>query len=145
MKVAMRAKDTNRLSVLKSLMSQTLNASKTSSPITTDLQMLAMIRRTANASRSAGKEFQEAGRQDLADKEESQVRIMEEYAESVETINEEQITESVERVVEKMKSSEVKLQMGDVLNRVLSPDVLGDKPVERGEVARIVKRIIATS
>jgi len=76
----MQNKDSNRLSVLRSLMSQTLNASKTSTPIQTDLQMLALLRKTANASRVASAEFKGAGRHDLADKEESQLRIMEEYS-----------------------------------------------------------------
>jgi uncharacterized protein YqeY len=142
MKTAMQNKDSNRLSVLRSLMSQTLNASKTSTPIQTDLQMLALLRKTANASRVASAEFKGAGRHDLADKEESQLRIMEEYSGSVETLSEEEILVAVSGVVEEMKSAGEKIQMGEVLKRVFAPELLGEKPVERGEVARIVKQVL---
>jgi uncharacterized protein YqeY len=123
-------------------MSQTLNASKTSTPIQTDLQMLALLRKTANASRVASAEFKGAGRHDLADKEESQLRIMEEYSGSVETLSEEEILVAVSGVVEEMKSAGEKIQMGEVLKRVFAPELLGEKPVERGEVARIVKQVL---
>lgn len=139
----MLAKDTNRLSVLRSLMSQTLNASKTAAPIRTDLQMLALLRKTAGASRVASAEFKSAGREDLVEKEEAQVRILEEYAGAVETVDEESIVRAVTNVVAKLEAEGAKVQMGEVLKRAFAPDVLGEKPVERGEVARVVKQILA--
>jgi uncharacterized protein YqeY len=145
MKAAMQAKDSNRLSVLRSILSQTLNASKTNSPINTDLQMLALLRKTANASRVASEEFKSAGRQDLAEKEESQVKIMEEYAGGVETMGEEDIIAAVKEVVAKMKGEGAKMQMGEVLKKVFAPNALGDKPVEKSEVAKVVKQILAES
>tara|TARA_R110002060_G_scaffold10982_10_gene16267 strand:- start:37 stop:474 length:438 start_codon:yes stop_codon:yes gene_type:complete len=72
MKTAMQQKDSNRLAVLRALLSQTLNASKTSSPINTDMQMLSLLRKSANAAKAAAEEFKGAGRQDLADKEDLQ-------------------------------------------------------------------------
>ena len=139
----MQNKDSNRLSVLRALLSQTLNASKTSNPINTDMQMLALLRKSAAASRAASEEFKGAGRQDLADKEELQVRIMEEYAGGVETLGEEQIREAVAVVVASMKAEGGKMQMGDVLKRIFAPEALGEKPVDKGEVAKIVKQIMA--
>ncbi len=143
MKIAMQNKDSNRLSVLRSLLTQTLNASKTSNPINTDMQMLAVLRKSANASRAASAEFRGAGRDDLAEKEDLQIKIMEEYAGGVETIGDELIREAVQGVVVKMKLEGAKIQIGDVLKRVFKPEVLGEKPVEKGDVARIVKQILA--
>lgn len=143
MKVAMQAKDSNRLSVLRSLLSQALNASKTSTPINTDLQMLALLRKTANASRAASTEFRDAGRLDLAEKEDSQLKIMEEYAGCVETVAEADIKAAVNGVVEKMIAEGATMQMGEVLKNVFGPDVLGGKTVERAEVAKIVKQVLA--
>jgi uncharacterized protein YqeY len=143
MKTAMQNKDSNRLSVLRALLAQTLNASKTSTPINTDMQMLALLRKSANASRAASEEFKNAGRQDLADKEDSQRKIMEEYASSVQTMGEDEIRAKVQSVVDAMKSEGAKMQMGEVLKKVFSPEVLGDKPVERAEVAVIVKQLLA--
>jgi uncharacterized protein YqeY len=143
MKAAMQNKDSNRLAVLRSLLSQTLNASKTSNPINTDMQMLALLRKSANASRAAQEEFKGAGRMDLAEKEATQVKIMEEYAGGVEVVGEEEIRSTVKSVVDAMKAEGAKMQMGEVLKKVFSPEVLGDKPVEKGDVARIVKEILA--
>jgi uncharacterized protein len=143
MKTAMQNKDTNRLSVLRAILAQTLNASKTSSPINTDIQLLALLRKSANAGRAASEEFRGAGRQDLAEKEDLQVSIMEEYAGGVETLGEEEIRSAVQGVVDKLKGEGGKVQMGEVLKRVFAPDVLGGKPVEKGEVAVMVKQLLA--
>jgi len=139
----MQNKDSNRLSVLRSLLTQTLNASKTSTPINTDMQMLALLRKSANASRAASEIFKAAGRDDLAEKENLQVKIMEEYAGGVETMGEERIREAVEEVIARMKAEGVKMQMGDVLKRVFAPEALGEKPVEKGDVAKIVRQVMA--
>lgn len=143
MKTAMQNKDSNRLSVLRSILSQTLNASKTAAPINTDSQMLALLRKTATASRAAGDEFRAAGRQDLADKEDLQVAIMEEYAGSVETVGDDEIRSTVQAVVNALKNEGGKLAMGEVLKRAFAPGALGDKPVEKGKVAAVVKELLA--
>src|ERR1700733_1497848 len=122
MKIAMQNKDSNRLSVLRSILSQTLNASKTSAPINTDMQMLALLRKSASASRAASEEFKGAGREDLAEKEDLQVKIMEEYAGGVETMSEEQIREAVQGVLAKMKAEGTKIQVGDLLKKVFAPE-----------------------
>ncbi|TVY85762.1 Altered inheritance of mitochondria protein, mitochondrial, partial [Lachnellula willkommii] len=91
LKSAMQNKDANRLSVLRALLSQTLNASKTSSPINTDMQMLALLRKSSAQSRAASEEFKRNGREDLARKEEDQIRVLEEYAGGVSVVGEEEV------------------------------------------------------
>jgi len=145
MKTAMRNKDSNRLSVLRSILSQTLNASKTSNPINTDMQLLALLRKTSNASKLASEEFKSQGRADLAEKEDLQVSIMQEYAGNVDVLGEEEITKSVREVVDALRLSATELRMGDVLKKVFSPEVLGGKNVEKAEVTRIVKELLAKS
>ncbi|RDL38856.1 Uncharacterized protein BP5553_03196 [Venustampulla echinocandica] len=141
----MQQKDTNRLAVLRSILSQTLNASKTSSPICTDMQMLALLRKTTNASKTAREDFKKAGREDLVEKEESQIRIMEEYVGTVEVIGEEDVRNAVRSVVEGLKKEgeAKKVGMGEVLKKVLDKDLLGEKNVEKSELVRIVKDILA--
>ncbi|KAH8804973.1 Yqey-like protein-domain-containing protein [Xylogone sp. PMI_703] len=143
MKTAMQNKDSNRLSVLRSLLSQTLNASKTSNPITTDAQMLALLRKTANASRQASTQFIDAGRHDLAEKEDIQVKIMEEYAGSVDVPSEEDIRSAVKNVIDALRSPGQDLNIGQVSKKVFAPDVLGGKPVDKGEVAKIIKQLLS--
>jgi uncharacterized protein YqeY len=143
LKTAMQNKDTNKLAVLRTILSQTLNASKTSSPIVTDMQMLALVRKNAAASRAAAAEFVAAGRPDLAEKEKSQIKVMEEYSCGVETVGEEEVRKIVEETVKTMKEKDgAKLQQGEVLRRLFGKDVLGDRNVERGEVAKIVKEVL---
>ncbi|EGS21107.1 carbon-nitrogen ligase-like protein [Thermochaetoides thermophila DSM 1495] len=82
LKTAMRAKDQNRLSVLRAVLAAVVNASKTDAPIKTDVQLVVLLRKSAAKSREAAAEARMAGREDLAEKEEAQAKILEEYAES---------------------------------------------------------------
>lgn len=142
----MQNKDANRLSVLRALLSQTLNASKTSSPINTDMQMLALLRKSSAQSRAASEEFKKNGREDLASKEEDQIKVLEEYAGDVSVVGEEEVRRVVGGVVDALKGDgegKGTLQLGDVLRVVFGPDGLGERNVERGEVARVVKEVLA--
>jgi len=107
--------------------------------------MLALLRKSASASRAASEEFKAAGREDLVEKEEQQLKVLEEYAGSVETVGEDEIRNTVKELVDGMKAEGAKMQMGDVLKRVFAPEVLGAKNVEKGEVAKIVKQVMAES
>lgn len=138
----MQNKDANKLAVLRALLSQTLNASKTSSPIVTDMQMLALVRKNTAASRVAAAEFVAAGRPDLAEKEENQIKVMEEYSGGVETVGEEEVRGIVEETIKGMREEGAKLQQGEVLRKLFGKDVLGERNVERGEVAKIVKEVL---
>jgi uncharacterized protein YqeY len=140
----MRAKDTQKLAVLRALLAQTLNASKTSSPIVTDMQVLSLIKKNMAASRDAAEQFRAQNRPDLAEKEEGQVKVYEEYAGGVEVLGVEDITKAVQSVIDAVKAeaADKKVQMGDVLKKVFSPEALGGKNVEKSEVARIVKELL---
>jgi len=145
MKTAMQQKDSNRLAVLRALLSQTLNASKTSSPINTDMQMLSLLRKSANAAKAAAEEFKGAGRQDLADKEDLQRAVLEEYVGSVEVMGEGEIRGFVEGVVRGLKGEAggKELKIGEVMKRVLEGEgSLEGKAVEKGELARIVREVL---
>ncbi|KAI9839286.1 MAG: hypothetical protein M1819_003281 [Sarea resinae] len=146
MKTAMRAKDTNRLNVLRGLLAETTNAAKTSTPFKTDVQLLALLRKRAAASKAAALEFQAAKRDDLKEKEDAQVAVLEEYAGGVETMGVEDIKKSVAEVMEKVKVEGARMDMGGVLKRLVGPGgSLEGKPVERAEVARIVKEAVASA
>lgn len=144
LKAAMIAKDTTRLTVLRSLLSQTLNASKTSSPISTDAHVLSLLRKNASAAKAASEEFSAAGRADLAEKEDAQLKIMDEYSASVEVVSSEEIRSTVQAVIAGMKVSGEGLKMGDVLKKVFAPEGgFGEKPVDKAEVAKVVKEFLS--
>lgn len=143
LKTAMRAKDAPRLTVLRALLASTLNASKTSTPITTDLALRALILKHLSSSRAAVEDFQKANRADLIAKEESQISILEEYSGGVEMMPESEVRDVVRALVGSMKKEGGKLSVGDVSRRVFDKEVLGERNVERGEVARLVREVLA--
>ena len=149
LKTAMVEKDANRLSVLRSLIADVTNSAKANNPIKTDMQLLSMLRKRQAAAKQASSEFKAAGRSDLVEKEEDQVSVLEEYAGSVETISNDDVRDIVMKVVEEAKAEQEqagKMNMGDVLKKLLGPGgSLDGKPVDRKEVARIVKDVMTMS
>lgn len=143
LKTAMRAKDTPRLSVLRAIMSANLNASKTSSPIRTDVQLVALIRKLQKSAQDAVAEAKGAGREDLVAKEEEQIRVLDEYVANsgVQTMTEAELRVLVEQAVEASKSAgtAAKSIMGDVMKRLSG--ALEGKDVDRKELAKLVKEM----
>ena len=141
----MKAKDTNRLNVLRTILAEVTNQAKTSNPINTDMQLLSLLRKRAAAAKTAGAEFKAAGRQDLTEQEERQAAVMEEYAGGVAVMSESDLRDAVGKVVDEVKAAaQGKINMGDVLKRLLAPGgSLDGKPVERSEVARLVKNALS--
>ncbi|KAF2836042.1 GatB/YqeY domain-containing protein [Patellaria atrata CBS 101060] len=144
LKSAMKSKNTNQLSVLRAILADITNASKTSSPITSDLALLALLKKRISASRTAAEEFQQAGRSDLVEKEEGQIKILEGYAGSVHTVSEEEIKKAVEDAGQKLKTEGTKLEMGSLMKLITGiGGSLDGKPVEKKEVARVIKDYLA--
>ncbi|KAK2613732.1 hypothetical protein N8I77_000624 [Diaporthe amygdali] len=146
LKTAMRAKDAARLSVLRTILSATNNAAKTSSPIKTDVQLVQLLRKTARGNQEAAEEARKAGREDLIAKEEAQVKIIDEYiAESgVQTLGKDELRAIVEKIVLEAKNEGVdeKRLSGEVMKRVVAKDgPLEGKEVNRNEVAQIAKEL----
>ncbi|GAB7362932.1 hypothetical protein MBLNU230_g3231t1 [Neophaeotheca triangularis] len=146
LKTAMKEKDTSRLNVLRGLLSDVTSQAKTSNPVRTDMQILSMLRKRAASAKAAGEEFKAAGRSDLVDKEEGQAKILEEYAGDVETMSEDDIRNAVSKSIDAAKAEGGKVNMGDVLKRLLGPGgSLDGKPVEKADVAKYVKEQLASS
>ncbi|KAL5001001.1 hypothetical protein BDV10DRAFT_182877 [Aspergillus recurvatus] len=146
LKTAMRAKDTDRLNVIRALISETNNSQKTSSPIQSDLQLLALIRKRAAASRDSIQQFVDANRPDLKEKEEKAQAILEEYGNQVQTMGADEIKQIVSEQVTKMKAAGTKVEIGLVLKSLFAPGgALDSKPAERSEVAKIVKEAVSAA
>lgn len=162
LKTAMKAKDTNRsailymlgildlinymhcrLNVLRAVLAETTNASKTSSPIKTDIQLLSLLRKRIAASKSAAEEFSAANRNDLRDKEQAQIAVMEDYASGVQTVGQAEIAEVAANIIGKMRTDGQTTSMGNVLRAIVGPGgAFEEKPVDKAEVARIVKGML---
>ena len=136
----MKNRDANRLTVLRSLLSEITNAAKTSNPIKTDIQLLSLLRKRAAASKSAAHEFQAAHRADLEEKEQAQVTVLEEYAGEIQTVGENELRASVEEAISYAKAQSGKTDLGSLLKGLLGPGgKLEGKPVDKGEVAKAIK------
>ena len=133
----------DRLNVLRAILAETTNASKTSAPIRTDIQLLSLLRKRITASRSAAEEFSTAHRDDLRDKEQAQIAVMEEYAAGVETVGLDEIAEVVARVIGKIRTDGQAISTGSALKALVGPGgEFEGKAVDKAEVARIVKGML---
>jgi uncharacterized protein len=147
LKAALKAKDAARLSVLRSILAATLNASKTGSPVRTDAQLVALLRRAARASADAVAEFRAAGREDLVDKEEAQIAVLQGYVATsgISTVEGEALRGLVEGVKAELDAEGVvgKQVMGEAMKRVLAR--LEGKDADKTEITRLVKQVVVGS
>ena len=129
-----------RLNVLRSIISEASNASKGPSPVKTDLQVLAILRKKASASKAAAQEFAENQREDLKQRQEAEIKVLDEYAGQVETISEEEIFVAVDEVVRSIGEQGGTINAGQLMKELFKPGgKLKDKPVEKGRVAQMIK------
>lgn len=131
-----------RLNVLRSIITESNNAAKTSSPIRSDLQVLAMLKKRKNSSEAAQKEARDVKREDIAEKQQAEIDIIDEYAGSVQMMAEEDIKSAITGVVDQMKSV-ADTKAGQILKEIFKTGgVLDGKPVERSQVAKIVNDLL---
>ncbi|EAQ88177.1 hypothetical protein CHGG_04796 [Chaetomium globosum CBS 148.51] len=130
LKAAMRAKDANRLAVLRAVLAETLNASKTDKPIKTDVQLVGLLQKSARKSQEAAAEARQAGREDLAEKEEAQQRILEEYAagSGVKEMGEAELRQVIESAKAALVAQGVKgaALHGEIIKNIFKPGGLLD-------------------
>lgn len=145
LKDAMRAKDQARLSVLRSIMSANLNASKTAKPIETDLQLVTLLmsmRRTIDQNIAEAKKV---GREDIAESESVQGGILQEFinASGLEVLGEEQlrplITQQIESSVQAGKGG--KALFGDVIKNL--KQTTEGKVIDNTVMATLIKELVA--
>ena len=146
LKTAMQEKDKNRLNVLRGLISDITTATKSNNPVTTDMHVLAMLRKRAAAGKEAAEGFAKAGRRDLEQNEEAQVSVLEEYAGGVETVSDEEIRTRIGEVInEASQEGGQKLNKGILLRKLLGPGgAFEGKPVEKSNVAKLVDAALGT-
>jgi len=143
LKSAMQNKDMPRLNVIKSILTDITNSQKTSQPLNTEIQLLALLRKKITASESARDEFMKANRNDLVDKEDLQLKSLNEFSERIKVMGEEEIKGAVGSVIDTLEQVAGKMNAGDVLKKLFETGGLLDgKTVERGKVAVMVKQLL---
>lgn len=109
-------------------------------PVTTDAQILAMLRSRAKLSKSAAADFSTAKRDDLKEKEEAQIAVLQEYIDSVKMVSEEEILNLAAEAVKRLELEGKGIHMGSVIKSLL--EALDGKPVEMASVSRIVREVV---
>ena len=143
LKTAMRAKDTARLNVLRSLLAEVTNAAKSPTPVKSDMQLLSMLKKRQAAAKAASIEFKAAGREDLVEKEQAQVDILDEYAGNVQTMAVEDVKAAIQSTIDELKAKTPDLKAGPVMKAIFAPGgSLDGKNVEKSTVPGIVKELL---
>ncbi|CCF35751.1 hypothetical protein CH063_01371 [Colletotrichum higginsianum] len=115
----------------------------TSSPIATDAQLVALLRKTQRATQDAAAQFRAAGRDDLADKEELQAKVMAEYiaTSGVVAVTEADIRVLIGKAVEDVAAAG-KSGLGEVM-KLINVAIQGkDLEVDKKRVADLVKEAL---
>lgn len=130
------------MNVLRAILSDAANASKGSSPIKTDLQVLALLNKKIAGSKAASEQFAQANRDDLKQKQDAELAVMDEYAGQVETTDVKDLSEAVEEAYRKLKES-TKFSAGLMMRELLGPGgTLAGKPVEKSQLAQMVQDML---
>lgn len=133
----------DRLDVLRGLISDVTNAAKTSNPVNTDSQILAIIRKRVKSSKAATDEFQTAKREDLRAREIAQIAMLEDYVKASESMGEADITTAIQDAIETMRTEEKEVNRGSVMKALVGPGgSLADQTVDKSEVSRLVGGMI---
>ncbi|KAF2733310.1 GatB/YqeY domain-containing protein [Polyplosphaeria fusca] len=138
LKTALRSKDKLRLTVLRSLLAEITNASKTPKPIANDTHLLALLQKTIASSNKAIDEFEAAKRQDLVDKEKAQVDVLEGYVDEIPKLGADEVDSIIKDVVEGFAEGERKF--GRVMKEVARK--IAGRPADMQEVTRRIKEMV---
>ena len=103
----------------------------------TEEEMIEVISSEAKKRKEAIREYEKGGRQDLAEKEKAELKVLEKYL--PEQLSEEEIRKLVQKAVEKTKASEMK-DMGKVMTELM-PQVKGK--ADGNVVSQIVKELLS--
>jgi len=132
-----------RLDVLRGLIAEVTNAAKTSKPVTTDSQMLSIIRKRVKSSESAATDFQAAKRDDLKAREVTQIAVLDEYIQDSNYMREEEVTTAIQEIVDRMKMENKEVNRGSVMKALVGPGgSLEGQTVDKSDVARLVGGLI---
>ena len=142
LKTALQTKNKARLSVLRGLLAEITNASKTDNPVLNDNAFFTLLKKRIAASQIAVEAFQKANRGDLAAEEEAQLAVLRDYAGEIDKVPEEELREAVEGLVAKWKESGEKLHPGKLLGRsrgVINPN---GRALDNDQLMKIIEEVL---
>ncbi|WP_456342447.1 GatB/YqeY domain-containing protein [Thermovibrio sp.] len=137
MKAALKAKDKEKLSVIRMLQALIKNAEIDKRGELTDEEIVSLLMKYAKQRRESIELYEKGGRQDLVEKEKRELQIVESYLPK--QMSEEEIRELVKKVIEEVGATSPK-DMGKVMQAVM-PKVKGR--ADGSLVNKIVRELLA--
>lgn len=116
LKQAMRAKDAVRLRTIRSLRAALLEADKRDATDLTEADALAVVQKQAKQRRDAIEQFEQAGRDDLAQKERDELALIETYLPK--QLSDAEIRSAVQAIIDALGATSMQ-QMGPVMGRAM--------------------------
>ncbi|KIW66401.1 hypothetical protein PV04_05737 [Phialophora macrospora] len=148
LKAAMRAKDTARLAVLRGTISEINQAASSSSPVKTDMQVLALLRKRKSASENAKKEAEVAKRPDLAEKQDKELEVIDQLVGSVKMVESQALRDIVKGKIQALRDSSAggELKQGTVMKELVKPGGELDGKLYEGKVlAELVREELSAN
>lgn len=142
------AETKGRLAVLRGTISEINQAASGANPIQTDLQILALLKKRKAAGQAAVEEAKHVKRPDLAEKEEQQLAIIDEYASSVSLMDVAEMRQVVRAEVESLRadSTGVQLKPGQVMKHLLAENgVLAGKALDKTQLSELVREEVMSN
>lgn len=141
LKDAMRSKDKVRLRTLRSLRAALKNAEidqreDGSESTLSEQDQLAVLRKQVNQRKDSIEQYEEAGREDLVEKEKAELAVLEEYM--PEQMTDEELEETLREIIEEV-GAESMADMGPVMGRAMS-ELRGR--VDGNRVQEVVKNLL---
>ena len=138
-KEAMKARDKVRLDTLRTIKKVFLEAKTApgANDLLEDADALKILQKLAKQGREAAATFVQQGRQDLADEELAQVRVIDEYL--PQPLTEAEIEQTVKNIIAQTGVSSIK-EMGKVMG-LASKQMAGR--AEGGAISAVVKRLLS--
>lgn len=133
MKSAMRAKDTLKLSTVRLLLAAIKQQEVDTREDVSDEDVLGIVTKMVKQRKDSAKIYQDANRQDLADKELAEITVLETYL--PEALSNDAIAALISAAIAESQAEGMK-DMGKVM-AIIKPKVVGQ--ADMGEVSRLIK------
>jgi uncharacterized protein len=131
---AMKSKEAARLSVLRMMKAAVRNKEIDSRQELEDAQVLQVLMSLIKQRKDSVEQFAKGGRQDLADKESAEIKVIEAYLPA--GVTDEEIASTISEVIAETGATSVK-DMGKVMKACMAR--FSGRPVDGGKVSELVK------
>lgn len=133
-KMAMKAKESIRLSTLRMLSSEIHNAEIDKGEQLSEKEELSVVRKEVKKRRDAIEAYAQAGRSELVEREEAELKVLNEFMPK--QMSEEEVEKTVSQIISKLDANSMS-EMGRVIGAVMNK--IGDR-ADGTLVSKIVKQ-----